>query len=116
MYTESMNKSIEKVAGTRQKRLELAKSGKPVFPPMSAEERETVLSKFHPDYRADSRREVHIGPNKGEQLTTEVVDILEAHSRIQPQLFDLKNPDYETDMLIEESSRLFVRKPLNGVS
>jgi succinate dehydrogenase/fumarate reductase flavoprotein subunit len=100
MYTESMNKSIEKVAGTRQKRLELAKSGKPVFPPMTEEERGTVLSKFHPDYRSDSRRKVHIGPNKGEQLTTEVVDILEAHSRIQPQLFDLKNPDYETDMLI----------------
>jgi succinate dehydrogenase/fumarate reductase flavoprotein subunit len=67
---------------------------------MTAEERETVLSKFHPDYRSESRREVHIGPNKGEQLTTEVVDILEAHSRIQPQLFDLKHPDYETDMLI----------------
>ena len=56
MYTESMNKSIEKVAATRQKRLELAKSGKPVFHPMTAEERETVLSKFHPDYRSDSGR------------------------------------------------------------
>jgi len=100
MYTESMNKSIENVAATRQKRLELAKSGKPVFPPMTEEERGAVLSKFHPDYRADSRRAVHIGPNKGEQLTTEVVDILEAHSRIQPQLFDLKHPDYETDMLV----------------
>ncbi|MGD2089519.1 MAG: FAD-binding protein, partial [Candidatus Aminicenantes bacterium] len=100
MYTETMNESIEKVAATRQKRLELAKSGKPVFTPMSAEERETVLSKFHPDYRPDSRRKINIGPNKGEQLTTEIVDILEAHSRIQPQLFDLKHPDYETDMLI----------------
>ena len=100
MYTDIMRKSIEKVAQTRQKRLELEKSGKPVFPPMTAEERETVLSKFHPDYRADSRREIHIGPNKGELLTTEVVDILEAHTRIQPKLFDLKHPDYETDMLI----------------
>ncbi len=100
MYTEIMRRSIEKVAQTRQKRLELEKSGKPVFPPMTAEERETVLSKFHPDYRADSRREIHIGPNKGESLTTEVVDILEAHTRIQPKLFDLKHPDYETDMLI----------------
>ncbi len=100
MYTEIMRRSIEKVAQTRQKRLELEKSGKPVFPPMTAEERETVLSKFHPDYRADSRREINIGPNKGESLTTEVVDILEAHTRIQPKLFDLKHPDYETDMLI----------------
>ena len=100
MYTKGMRESIEKVAQTRQKRLELAKSGKPVFPPMSADEREQVLSKFHPDYRADSRRKVNIGPNKGESLTTEVADILEAHSRIQPQLFDLSDPDFETDLLI----------------
>ena len=100
MYTDSMKKSIEMVAKTRQKRLELAKSGKPVFAAMSAEERETVLSNFHPDYRADSRRVVNVGPNKGESLTTEVSDILEAHSRIRPPLFDLSRPDYETDMLI----------------
>jgi succinate dehydrogenase/fumarate reductase flavoprotein subunit len=100
MYTAKMLKSIEMVDKTRQKRLELAKSGKPVFPSMTADEREDVLSRFHPDYRADSKRKVHIGPNKGESLTTEVVDILEAHSRIRPDVFDLKHPDFETDILI----------------
>jgi len=49
MYPEYMNESLEKVAKSRNKRFELAKSGKPVFPPMSAEEREQVLNKFHPD-------------------------------------------------------------------
>jgi succinate dehydrogenase/fumarate reductase flavoprotein subunit len=100
MYTARMLKSIEMVERTRQKRFELAKSGKPVFPAMTADEREDVLSRFHPDYRADSRRKIHIGPNKGESLTTEVVDILEAHSRIQPEVFDLTHHDYETDILI----------------
>ncbi len=95
-----MRPSLEKVAQTRNKRFELEKSGKPVFPPMSAEEREEVLNKFHPDYKPDARRKIRIGPNKGEQLTTEVSDMLESHSRIKPELFDLTKPDYETDILI----------------
>jgi len=100
MYPEYMNPSLDKVAQSRNKRFELAKSGKPVFPPMSAEEREEVLRKFHPDYKPESRRKIGIGPNKGELITTEVADILESHSRISPDVFDLSVPDYETDILI----------------
>lgn len=100
MYPEYMKPSLDKVTQSRNKRFELAKSGKPVFPPMSAEEREEVLHKFHPDYKPESRRKIRIGPNKGEQLTTEVADILESHSRISADIFDLSAPDYETDVLI----------------
>ncbi len=100
MYPEFMRESLNKVAQTRNKRFELAKSGKPVYPPMSAEEREEVLDKFHPDYKPEARRKIRIGPNKGEYITTEVADILESHSRIKTELFDLTHPDYETDILI----------------
>lgn len=100
MYPEYMRVSLNKVAKTRNKRFELEKSGKPVYPPMSAEEREEVLNKFHPDYKIEAKRKIRIGPNKGEKLTTEVADILESHSRIYPKLFDLSRPDYETDVLI----------------
>lgn len=100
MYPESMRASLEKVVQTRAKRFELDKSGKPVYPPMSADEREEVLTKFHPDYKADARRKIRIGPNKGERLTTEVADMLESHSRIKPELFDLSHTDYETDILV----------------
>ena len=100
MYPEYMQSSLDKVAQTRNKRFELAKSGKPVYPPMNADEREDVLNRFHPDYKPESRRKVRVGPNKGESITTEVADILESHSRIQPELFDLTKPDYETDVLI----------------
>jgi len=100
MYPEYMHDSLKKVDETRQKRLELERSGKHVFPPMTAEEREDVLKKFHPDYKPESRRIIHIGPNKGELLTTEVADVLESHSRIEANLFDLTTPDYETDILI----------------
>jgi succinate dehydrogenase/fumarate reductase flavoprotein subunit len=100
MYPEYMSESLKLVEQTRPKRLELEKSGKPVFRPMTAEERDDVLNKFHPDYKKESRRVVHIGPNKGEEITTEVADMLESHSRIRPELFDLDKPDYETDLLI----------------
>lgn len=100
MYPEYMSESLKKVSQTRNQRFELAKSGKPVFPAMSAEEREDVLNKFHPDYKKEARRKIRIGPNKGELLTTEVADMLESHSRIKPELFDLNAPDYETDLLI----------------
>jgi succinate dehydrogenase/fumarate reductase flavoprotein subunit len=95
-----MRESLNLVEQTRPKRLELEKSGKSVFPPMTAEERDDVLNKFHPDYKKESRRIIHIGPNKGEEITTEVADMLESHSRIKPDLFDLGKPDYETDILI----------------
>ncbi len=100
MYPDYMKSSLELVERTRQKRLELERSGKPVFPPMTAEERDDVLNKFHPDYKKGSRRLVHVGPNKGEEITTEVADMLESHSRIKPELFALSKPDYETDILV----------------
>ncbi len=100
MYPEYMKESLEKVAQTRGERFDLAKSGKPVFPSMTAEEREDVLTRFHPDYKPDARREILIGPNKGEELTSEVADMLESHSRISPALFNLEHSDFETDILI----------------
>ncbi len=100
MYSENMKKSLLKVTETRQKRFEIAQSGKPVFPPMSADKREDILTNFHPDYKPDSKRKVNIGPNKGELVTTEVADMLESYSRIKPEFFNLKKPDIETDLLI----------------
>ncbi len=102
MYPDYLKDSLEKVNQTRSKRLELAKSDEPVYPPMNAAEREDVLSKYHPDSAAAARSHIRIGPNKGEQLTTEITDLLEAHSMLDPKRMEasLAKPDYETDMLI----------------
>ena len=94
MYPEYMRASIKKVEATRQSRL-----GK-TFPAMTAEQREEVLSKFHPDYKPDAFREVRVGPNKGEKMVQEVVDILEAYPRIFPDKVGAFEPDYETDVLV----------------
>ena len=102
MYPDYLSGTLQEVERTRPKRLELAKSGQPVYPPMNAEQRQDVLSRYHPDYADGARRKVRVGPNKGEELTTEVAEILEAHSMIEPKLMDihLREPDYETDLLI----------------
>ncbi|MCP4229017.1 MAG: FAD-binding protein [bacterium] len=100
MYPEYMKKSLGKVEKTRNKRLALEKSGDPVYPPMTADERKEVLDGFHPDYKLDARCEVRIGPNKGDSLTTEVAEMLETHSRIKTGMFDLTQIDIETDLLI----------------
>lgn len=100
MYPKSMQESLKNVEQTRPERLKLAKSGKKIFPMMSADERNKILNKYHPDFQADARCKIKIGPNKGDELTTEVTDILETYSRINPKDFDLSNPDYETDVLV----------------
>lgn len=100
MYPEYMRESLKKVEKSRPERLKLAKSGKPIFSIMNANERETVLNKFHPDYKEGSKRTIKVGPNKGELITTQVADILESHSRIHINDFKLKKADYTTDLLI----------------
>lgn len=100
MYPEYMAESLRKVAETRPKRLELARKPEPVYPPMNASERQDVLEKFHPDYEPSARRNVRVGPNRGESLTTEVAELLESHSWLRGAKVDLKNPDFETDLLI----------------
>ncbi|RKZ27008.1 succinate dehydrogenase/fumarate reductase flavoprotein subunit [bacterium] len=100
-YPEYMRESLKMVERTRPQRLEMAKKGLRNFvKPMSEEEREEVLRKYHPDYQPDARREVRVGPNKGELLTAKVAEVLESHSRIDPDNFVIEPPDYETDVLI----------------
>ncbi|MBN1899704.1 FAD-binding protein [Candidatus Sumerlaeota bacterium] len=102
MYPEYMQDSLKKVEASRPSRLRLSreKGREHIFPAMTAAQREEVLQKFHPDYKKIAKRPLRIGVNKGESITTEVADILEAYSRINPDVFDLNHPDMETDVLI----------------
>lgn len=98
-YPESLKESIKQVEKTRAARVERAKRGE-IFKPLTMEQRKEVLSKFHPDYMEGTKRTVVVGPNKGEPFPNELADLLEAHSRINPKEFDLKNPHLETDVLV----------------
>lgn len=93
-YTPELKELIKKVEATREKRLGQS------YPRMSAEEQQMILKKFHPDYKEDAKREVRVGPNKGERMPKELVDLLEAKSRIDPDNFDLSRIEHKTDVLI----------------
>lgn len=93
-YPECMQASLRKVEATRARRLQ------ETMPRMSLAEKQQVLERFHPDYRAESFRPLTVGPNKGERVPHELADLLEARSRIDPATFDVSRIDYDTDVLI----------------
>jgi len=98
-YPESLKKLIEKVEATRSVRVERKKKGEE-FPALKLEERDPVLRNFHPDFIEGTRREIKVGPSKGYSISNEMVDIIEASSRMNPDLVNLSEPDYETDVLV----------------
>ena len=98
-YTRELKELIRKVEATRPARIEKKKRGEE-FPLLSLKEREERLRKYHPDFREGSRKEIRIGPNKGYAISPEIVDLLEARSRVNPDVIDLNKVAYETDVLI----------------
>jgi succinate dehydrogenase/fumarate reductase flavoprotein subunit len=98
-YPESLRNLIKKVEETRPARVERKKQGEE-FPALPLEEREVVLRKYHPDFREGTRRELKVGPSKGYSISNEMVDILEAKSRVDPDKVDLSSPDFEADVLV----------------
>jgi len=97
-YPEELRKYIKIVEETRPARIEAKKRGEE-FPFMSLDERDEVL-KNHPDYKAEGRRELKVGPDKGYRVAHEFADLLEAGSRVDPDKVDLSQIRYETDVLI----------------
>ncbi len=92
-YPESMRKDIEKVAKTREKRTNYTPAA------MTMKERDEVL-KIHPDYAPGGKREILVGPNKGDLAPNEVVDLLEAYPLIDQGEVDLSRIDHDPDILI----------------
>jgi len=94
-YPDDMRASIAKVEETRARRL---KEG--TRAPLSAEARAELLEAWHPDYKADRKREVAVGPSKGDRMPHEVVDLLEARPSVEPAAVDLSSPDFDVSVLI----------------
>ena len=97
-YSPELQELIKAVEKTRPERAARKKRGEE-FPFLSLEEREEMLS-YHPDYREEGRRALRVGPNKGYRVAHEFADMLEARSRVEPDMVDLSVVDMETDVLI----------------
>ena len=94
MYPSNMTESLKKVEAAREANAVLEPAR------MTAEEKENLLSTYHPDYKQDEFDVLKIGPNKGEKVPTELAAILQANSRINPADIDLSKVDYDVDVLV----------------
>ena len=93
-YPEYMMESIKKVEATRSQRM--------VTEPrrLTAEEKDALLQKFHPDYRPEAFEEIKVGPNKGQKANKELVHMLHSNSRLLTDQVDLDKVDYDVDVLV----------------
>ena len=94
MYSEKYQASLEAVAAKRAENIAM----EPVR--MTAEQKETLLKTYHPDYKEDQFSVLEIGPNKGDKVPHELCEMLQAHSRITADCVDLSAPDYDVDVLV----------------
>jgi succinate dehydrogenase / fumarate reductase flavoprotein subunit len=89
-----MQDSIRKVVASRSYRLEQS------VPRLQFAEKAKLLETYHPDFRLTEKREILIGPNKGDMAPREFVALLESPSRLDPDAIDLGKVDYITDVLL----------------
>ena len=94
MYSGEILESMKKVEAARAKNIALEPRR------MTAEEKETLLTTYHPDYKQNEFAVLQVGPNKGEKVPTELAALLQANSRINPAKIDLSHVDYEVDVLV----------------
>jgi succinate dehydrogenase / fumarate reductase flavoprotein subunit len=93
-YPDYMMDSIKLIEEKREKNLTTDVKA------MSMEEREKVLSQYHPDYMKDTKREVRIGIDKGKTMYNGIADLLESRPVLNPNEIDLTNIGYDVDILI----------------
>lgn len=93
-YPEIMQASVWRVEASRPRRLQ------EVYPRITAEERQDLLTRFHPDYLPEGMRQLRVGPNRGDRTPNELADLLEGRSRIDPDAFDLSRVDHDVDVLV----------------
>ncbi|MEE9457396.1 MAG: FAD-binding protein, partial [bacterium] len=98
-YDPGLKKLIATVEASRPDRIEAVKRGEH-YPRLTMEKIDALLKSFHPDFRADAKRELGVGPNKGAVYPNELVDVLESRSRLDPTEVDLERVDYDVDLLI----------------
>lgn len=69
------------------------------IPILSPSEKDRLIEAFHPDYKAESYRNLRVGPNTGDKTVHELADLLEGDSPLDEKNLSLK-PDYTVDVLV----------------
>jgi succinate dehydrogenase/fumarate reductase flavoprotein subunit len=94
MYPSYLEEDIHLVEDTRVRRL------LETVPRLADMEKMALLKLYHPDYIEASMRRLKAGVNKDESTPTELADLLEGNSRIDPDSIDPTKPDFNVDVLV----------------
>ncbi|HET6371311.1 MAG TPA: FAD-binding protein, partial [Nitrospiria bacterium] len=89
----SIEESKKRVTETRDQRLQEK------MPLLSEAEKEALVHRYHPDYKAEAYRDLRLGPNRGERTVHELADLLEGESTLVRDTTPL-TPDHVVDLLI----------------
>lgn len=93
-YTDELRKAIKIVEETRKDRLRTS------YKRLTLDERNSLVRTWHPDYKAETKRQLKIGVCKGYVVYNEIADILEAWPLVDEDSVDLSNIDYDVDVLV----------------
>src|SRR5574344_1967448 len=67
---------------------------------LTADDKDEILTEYHPDRIASQSTALNIGPNKGQKAPIELAEMLQAKPRMEPEHIDLAHIDYESDVLV----------------
>ncbi|MBR6921742.1 MAG: hypothetical protein IKH51_06070, partial [Clostridia bacterium] len=108
MYSDKFKASLQLLTNNREQNA--------AYEPqrMSAEQKEEILKKYHPDHREDKFATLKVGKNKGDKVPAELCGMLCAHSRIKDIKIGLEKPDYEDGIvaacLVAESADIILTR------
>ena len=94
IFTEEMLQSMKKVEAAREANIALEPRR------MTAEEKDSLLNQYHPDYKDAGFTTIKVGPNAGQKCPVELNEMIEGHARVLDMDIDLDKVDYEADVLI----------------
>lgn len=93
-YPKAMRETVKQVEATRSRRMTEE------FARITADDKADLLKKYHPDHKGGEMVEIKVGVSKGEKTPKEVETVIEAFSRLDPKGFDLKQIDFDVDVLV----------------
>jgi succinate dehydrogenase/fumarate reductase flavoprotein subunit len=99
-YPTEIQESMTKVVATRPRRID------ETYPRIPPEERESILSSFHPDYVPEAFRALRLGPNRGDRTPHELADVLEGRLLLDEAELDylISDGDYRSPLAHEPNA------------
>src|SRR2546426_6974433 len=89
MQLQALQELVHKTRDARRKQ---------TLPKFPANERDTLIKKYHPDSRENAYRPIKFGPNAGELTVRELAALLEGDSPVPADLN--LTPNYSVDVLV----------------